>query len=306
MSDYYPQFPHTNFPDSIDSWEDKVDVSSSTLSLVKQYNQLFDVGEIQAAQQLLINNPDLVKILVNADDINQIQQGVMALQTMFTEDIDSYLAQSTMPKGTYDPNNIEGDAFLTANHLMSGYQEIEDYTPPNEDDSTLVAIEKIVAGITTNAEQISALQGAIIYIGNIELETTNVTQAALNSRAAALGYSDLITGHTLVDLNNANWWYNSISQSWIQIGSGIEVATNSTPGIVQGSTTDGKVSVGSDGTMTVNNIITKSGGAFTGAVSGPSISSEDAIYRNIQIGTTDLTPGTSALASGAIYLVYEE
>ncbi|MDL2295030.1 hypothetical protein LJC60_10510 [Ruminococcaceae bacterium OttesenSCG-928-D13] len=49
----------------------------------------------------------------------------------------------------------------------------------------------------------------------------------------------------------------------------------------------------------------KAGGAFTGTTSGPTTTSPAAIFRNIQMGTADLTPGSSALSSGQIYLVYE-
>lgn len=52
--------------------------------------------------------------------------------------------------------------------------------------------------------------------------------------------------------------------------------------------------------------LTTSGGTMTGALTAR----DDAAYatskvRNIKFGTTDLTPGTSSLASGSIALIYE-
>ena len=49
----------------------------------------------------------------------------------------------------------------------------------------------------------------------------------------------------------------------------------------------------------------KTGGTFTGAVSGVSPTETTGVFRNIRASTTDLTAGTSALNSGEIYLVYE-
>lgn len=117
------------------------------------------------------------------------------------------------------------------------------------------------SAIEANKTAIDALQGAIIYIGDIALATPNVTQAALNARAKELGYDPLKRGYCLIDLGrdgtgvNANdWVYNGTE--WVNIGYYvINIATTTDAGIVKSSNEDYKVSVNTDGIMTVNNFI---------------------------------------------------
>ena len=49
----------------------------------------------------------------------------------------------------------------------------------------------------------------------------------------------------------------------------------------------------------------KSGGTLTGDVTAHSPAVADSKVRNIRASTTDLTAGTSPLATGEIYCVYE-
>ena len=51
--------------------------------------------------------------------------------------------------------------------------------------------------------------------------------------------------------------------------------------------------------------LSNSGGAMTGELTVKSPAINIVGVRNIYAGTTDLTAGTSALATGVIYLVYE-
>lgn len=104
-----------------------------------------------------------------------------------------------------------------------------------------------------NTTAIEALNGAIIFIGEINLKTDDVTQPALTDRAAELGYPTLQRGYTLVDLDNNQWTYNGME--WINIGNNnVSTATNETLGVVKGSTDNLKVSVDIGGEMTVNGL----------------------------------------------------
>lgn len=112
MSEFYPDLIHTNFPNSIDSWEDSVDVDQSTLPLVIQYQQYLDTQNVEAAHQMLVDNPELIKIIVNADLLNTIKHGLMAVQQTFKNDVEAYLSsENAMPKSVYDPQGKETDVF---------------------------------------------------------------------------------------------------------------------------------------------------------------------------------------------------
>jgi len=101
--------------------------------------------------------------------------------------------------------------------------------------------------------QIEALQGAIIYIGNIYSGTEQVTQESLDARARELGKYPPARGYVLIDSNANDWWHDGAA--WINIGYyEIATATNSSKGVVQGSDADLHVAVGPDGKMKVNGL----------------------------------------------------
>ncbi|GEM_PF-2886192 len=114
--------------------------------------------------------------------------------------------------------------------------------------------------IDDNATQIQALQGAVVYLGHIAETAESLSaeggQALLNARATELlTGKPLKQGHTLIDTNNNDWWYNGEEAIWKNIGySLVSTATNNTLGVVKGSTERGKVSIESDGTMKANTL----------------------------------------------------
>jgi hypothetical protein len=102
-------------------------------------------------------------------------------------------------------------------------------------------------------QQIDAFAGALIYIGTINLATSDVTQSVLNTQAQALGKYPPQLGYVLVDNNGNDWWYNG--SEWINIGYyEIAQASNTQLGVVKGSTANMKVSVDGSGEMSVNGL----------------------------------------------------
>lgn len=159
-------------------------------------------------------------------------------------------------------------------------------------------------------QQIEALQGAYIYIGTISLNTADVTQSALNSRAQSLmGTTTLQTGWVLIDNEKHDWYYNGTTAEWIDLDtSNIYNATNSTYGLVKGND---KVSI-VDGLMTVTlaenssklggqlpsyygtaadvaNKVSKSGDTMSGKLNFVASTTNDASI-NIPHGTAPTTP----------------
>lgn len=110
------------------------------------------------------------------------------------------------------------------------------------------------------SSMIPPTQGQLIYLGQIELNTKDVTQEALTARAKELGYTTLRPGYVLVDLESNDWWYGAgdNEDQWVNIGfTSIEIASNTSLGIVKGSTNDLKVQVDAEGVMSVTNLSTK-------------------------------------------------
>lgn len=109
--------------------------------------------------------------------------------------------------------------------------------------------------IDTNKQNIEALNGALIYLGDIALNTADMTQQALTNRAIELGYPELKRGYTLVDADANDWVYNGTQ--WANIGFyEITTATNASLGVVKGSTGSLKVGVDTSGEMSVNGLQT--------------------------------------------------
>ena len=110
--------------------------------------------------------------------------------------------------------------------------------------------------IQENSQNIDAILGGAVAISNLPAEPT---QAELTTAwQTATGLTTLINGARIFDnTNEKNWTYYTNTTTWYATDASgsttVSIATNSTPGIVQGdATTDGKVFVESNGTMSLN------------------------------------------------------
>ena len=99
MSKTYPELPETNFPDSLDVFDRLSDVTSGDIILVNQYQAYMSAGNQAAAAKLLTDNPDLKNKIINASTINKFLDAVSALQKMFKEDVQTYIASQAGTAG---------------------------------------------------------------------------------------------------------------------------------------------------------------------------------------------------------------
>jgi len=111
---------------------------------------------------------------------------------------------------------------------------------------------------STLQTQIDALQGAIIYIGNINKTNAEVTAnpSLLTQWAQANGFYPLKTGYVIIDQNADDWWWNGTN--WVDIGYyEVATATNASKGVVMGNDVDLGVVVDANGKMSVKNLQSK-------------------------------------------------
>lgn len=87
----YVDLEYTQFPAQCDSWENSEDISASMIGPANQYRTFIENGNYADAQVILNNNPRLKNMLINADTINRMKQGIMAVQRMFKDTIESYV-----------------------------------------------------------------------------------------------------------------------------------------------------------------------------------------------------------------------
>ncbi|OAV76248.1 hypothetical protein Barb7_00103 [Bacteroidales bacterium Barb7] len=114
--------------------------------------------------------------------------------------------------------------------------------------------------IAQNTSDIAGLKASVSRLPANNFGTATPAQSTLNAYATSFNVS-LRNGLAVRNLyDNHLWEYSDVilgAEGWYNQGNdAINVATNSTTGIVQGSTSDYKVSVDGSGTMTVNGVQT--------------------------------------------------
>ena len=158
----------------------------------------------------------------------------------------------------------------TDGKTISATDTIYDDTDINDRiDEEITARSEAVAELQA---QIDVLQGAIIFIGRINLPNNQVTQSALTARAQELGKYPLKHGYCLVDNNNDDWVFSADENEWIDVGYfDVSTATQDNLGVVKGSTEYLKINVDSTGEMFVNGLQNvPANTVFAGSVSGGS------------------------------------
>lgn len=84
MSTTYPDYSHTNFPESVDNIGYMEDADRNVISSLTSYQQAISSGDEESAQAIIDANPTLLtKYIFNAEKYNVLADGIMALQTYF-------------------------------------------------------------------------------------------------------------------------------------------------------------------------------------------------------------------------------
>lgn len=122
MSTTYPDLPLTQFPGSVDQFKTFLDVTASDGTYIQQYMQALQQNDLQTAQTVLAKIPAASQKLVQAMDLNQLTQAMMAVERFYSTDIYPYIQTQQQnwraivnqfsyisawaPNTTYDINNM--------------------------------------------------------------------------------------------------------------------------------------------------------------------------------------------------------
>lgn len=90
----YIDTPLTNFPVSEDVWNRMMDVTSSLMPLVTQYNEYFKQGNITACNALVESNPGLKDCFFDAEKFNWMRDAIIAVQRYFLEDVEQFITDT--------------------------------------------------------------------------------------------------------------------------------------------------------------------------------------------------------------------
>lgn len=122
MSTTYPDLPLTQFPGSVDQFKTFLDVTASDGPYIQQYMQALQQNDLQTAQAVLAQIPAAAQKRVQAMDLNQLTQAMMAVERFYSTDIYPYIQTQQQnwqaivnqfsyisawaPNTTYDINNM--------------------------------------------------------------------------------------------------------------------------------------------------------------------------------------------------------
>ena len=119
----YEEYPRSNFPVSVDNWENMLDINAITAPIAAQYNNLIAANNFTGAAALLESNPDLKKTLFNAEKINQLMDGIKALQKFFKDEVETYVDELFSNTIGID-DDAEGDAQATNAYSIKKINEL--------------------------------------------------------------------------------------------------------------------------------------------------------------------------------------
>lgn len=123
---------YTTFPDSVQTFEIKTDVSSSVYSAWKQFNTYIANGEFANATTLLQSNTELRKCIIDSGYINSLSKTIEELQDLFLNDIQSYIHETVIHKGLWNAvtkYNKYNFVTYSINGVMQTFECLRDDTP---------------------------------------------------------------------------------------------------------------------------------------------------------------------------------
>lgn len=91
MSQTYPQYPYSQFPDDIDPAILFADLDISTKVYADQYYTCLNTGDFAGANKIRIDHPELEHVIVDSRKLNQLSDSIIALQQFFHDEIQKWI-----------------------------------------------------------------------------------------------------------------------------------------------------------------------------------------------------------------------
>jgi hypothetical protein len=299
---------YTTFPDSVQTFDLKTDVSSSVYTDWIKYNSYISNGEFANASQLLQGNTELQKCIVDSIYINKMSKTIEEIQELFLNDIQRYIHETIQNKGDWSSTikYIKYDfVSYPVNGVIQTFECLRDDTPISTlPTNTTYWIPRVIQGERGASGVGLAPRGVW---NNIALYMTNDFVSHNSSFWQCLNQNS----NSEPSDTNTNWLrLVNISEELMteinkvideEIGSLREEITNlllsSYAPVIhahnKNQITDFPTSLPADG-----------GNSDT--VDNQHVELNDSMgLKPIQFSTTDLTAGVSPLSTGCLYFVYE-
>ena len=101
MSNTYPSYNYSSFPDSIDQFDRFTDLTLDTIEYARQYNTYMTKGDLSNAAKILSDHPELKPSLINAANLNRIIDAIKCIETFYAEDVQKYLINIIKYRNTF-------------------------------------------------------------------------------------------------------------------------------------------------------------------------------------------------------------
>lgn len=223
----YVGLDSTNYPVSVDSWQDNLDVSSEMLTYANQYRAAMEANNLTLAQSILSQHPDLERMQITAKDINEMKHGIMALERWTAENFEEYLGQYTQSAqdaadtaGSY-ASAAADSASSAESSANAAYQSESSAEASKNEANLLVETLRTLTGTLPSdfTEYVNDMAGVKDYVDD-EIAAHNVnltahedirqqlTQAQMDIRLLYLNHETGITSNTFSisfeDLDDVN------------------------------------------------------------------------------------------------------
>lgn len=123
---------YTTFPDSVQRFDLKTDVSSSVYSDWRQFNSYIANGQFANATTLLQSNTELQKCIIDSVYMNKLSKTIEEVQDLFLNDVQVYIHETVVNKGEWDSSTkYVKYNFVTysVNGIVQSFECLRDDTP---------------------------------------------------------------------------------------------------------------------------------------------------------------------------------
>lgn len=123
---------YTVFPDSVQKFELKTDVSSNVYTDWRQFNTYIANGQFANATTLLQSNTELQKCIIDSTYVNRLSKTVEEVQDLFLNNIQTYIHETVIDKGKWS-NVVKYVKYNFVTYEIDGivqtYECVRDDTP---------------------------------------------------------------------------------------------------------------------------------------------------------------------------------
>lgn len=101
MSEIYQDLIFSDFPNKVSEMPRVQDVTISAKPYVDLYNTYYNKGDFDSANQVLQDNPELLRMIVNAETFNILRDEIIATQRTFKDDTEAFIFNVVKIKGDW-------------------------------------------------------------------------------------------------------------------------------------------------------------------------------------------------------------